>query len=212
MPEKKLIYITRHGQTEYNLLKKVQGSGVNSSLNDFGQSQAQAFFDAFKNEGFDKIYASALNRSYESVKRFENEGYSIQRYAELNEISWGEHEGKAPDKQMIANWKKLNESWENGDYSAKINGGESADELASRLWKFVDEQIISDKESSKILICSHGRSIRALLCVLLNLPLSDMLRFEHHNMNLYLLELIDNKARLLKENDVSHLPEHLLHG
>ncbi len=207
---KKLVYIVRHGQTEYNLLKKVQGSGVDSSLNDFGERQAQAFFEAYKAESFDKIYASKLQRSYQSVKQFEKLGYEIQRFEELNEISWGIHEGKSPSIKMKQNWTILQNAWDSGDYTAKIEGGESANDLAERLWEFVKSEIYGNS-FNKILVCSHGRSIRALMCTLLNLPLSDMNKFEHHNLNLYLVEIdSNNKARLLKENCIEHLPKELI--
>lgn len=39
----KKIYIIRHGQTDFNLKGIVQGSGVDSSLNDFGVAQSRAF-------------------------------------------------------------------------------------------------------------------------------------------------------------------------
>ncbi|MDP4678865.1 MAG: histidine phosphatase family protein, partial [Cyclobacteriaceae bacterium] len=36
----KKIYIIRHGQTDYNKNNMVQGRGINSSINEFGQEQA----------------------------------------------------------------------------------------------------------------------------------------------------------------------------
>lgn len=210
---KRKVYITRHGQTAYNLEKRVQGSGIDSSLNDFGDAQAAAFFEAFKSVKFDAIYASALQRSYQSIKRFETLGYEIQRFEELNEISWGIHEGQAPNETMRNTWLALMKAWDNGEYSKRIEGGESADELAARMWAFVKSEIFENKDFDKILICSHGRSIRALLCVILNLPLSEMGKFEHHNMNLYLIEIDENgRGSLLKENEISHLPAALIHG
>jgi len=40
----KKIYVVRHGETEYNRTGVVQGSGVNSALNDNGFKQADLFF------------------------------------------------------------------------------------------------------------------------------------------------------------------------
>src|SRR6478736_6501366 len=66
----KKIYLIRHGQTDFNLRGIVQGSGVDTSLNERGRDQAQAFFQAYKKVAFDKIYTSALKRSFESVQSF----------------------------------------------------------------------------------------------------------------------------------------------
>jgi probable phosphoglycerate mutase len=40
----KTIYLIRHGETDYNRRGVVQGSGVDSDLNEMGQAQATAFF------------------------------------------------------------------------------------------------------------------------------------------------------------------------
>ncbi|HMR56571.1 MAG TPA: histidine phosphatase family protein, partial [Cyclobacteriaceae bacterium] len=66
----KKIYLIRHGQTDFNLKGIVQGSGVDSSLNDRGRAQAEAFYETYKNIAFDKIYTSALRRTRESVIGF----------------------------------------------------------------------------------------------------------------------------------------------
>ncbi|HLS39123.1 MAG TPA: histidine phosphatase family protein, partial [Sphingobacterium bovisgrunnientis] len=60
---KKTFYFIRHGQTDLNLKGIVQGRGVNTSLNDSGRKQADAFFNAYKHIPFDKIYTSTLVRT-----------------------------------------------------------------------------------------------------------------------------------------------------
>jgi probable phosphoglycerate mutase len=37
------IYLIRHGETDYNRMGVVQGSGIDADLNELGQRQAQAF-------------------------------------------------------------------------------------------------------------------------------------------------------------------------
>ena len=66
----KKIYLIRHGETKYNKLGIVQGSGVDSDLNETGIEQANAFFEHYKNISFDKIYTSKLKRSQQSVQQF----------------------------------------------------------------------------------------------------------------------------------------------
>ncbi|HPH47050.1 MAG TPA: histidine phosphatase family protein, partial [Chryseolinea sp.] len=90
----KKIYIVRHGQTDFNLNNIVQGSGVNSSLNDRGRAQGQAFFDTYKDIQFDKIYTSALVRTKESIQKFIDLGIPFESLSGLNEISWGTKEGE----------------------------------------------------------------------------------------------------------------------
>eukprot|EP01036_Dinobryon_divergens_P048115 gene48115-64565_t len=87
MADKKTIYITRHGETEFNRLGIIQGSGVDSELNETGHLQAQLFYNHYKDTAFDKVYTSALQRTYQSVQRFIEElRIPYEQLPELNEI------------------------------------------------------------------------------------------------------------------------------
>ena len=61
------IYLIRHGETDYNRMGVVQGSGIDADLNELGNRQAQAFFEHYQHLALDKIYTSALRRTPESV-------------------------------------------------------------------------------------------------------------------------------------------------
>ena len=82
------IYLIRHGETEYNRKRVVQGSGIDADLNDLGQKQAAAFFAHYQNLTIDKIYTSVLRRTHQSVKGFIEKGLPWEQYEGLNEISW----------------------------------------------------------------------------------------------------------------------------
>lgn len=58
-----MIYIVRHGQTEQNLKKKLQGRS-DFPLTELGREQASAVGDAFRDAGivFDRVYTSPLGR------------------------------------------------------------------------------------------------------------------------------------------------------
>ena len=61
------IYIVRHGQTNYNDKKIVQG-WLNSELNESGIRQAKNVADKLEGVLFDTIYSSDLNRAYNTAK------------------------------------------------------------------------------------------------------------------------------------------------
>lgn len=52
------LYIIRHAETEYNRKGIIQGSEVDSDINDIGDSQSKSFYDYYQNVNFDKIYTS----------------------------------------------------------------------------------------------------------------------------------------------------------
>ncbi|MFY0673950.1 MAG: histidine phosphatase family protein [Bacteroidia bacterium] len=200
----KRIYLVRHGQTDFNLRGIVQGSGVDASINETGQQQAQAFYDNFRSVPFDKVYTSILKRTSESVAKF-IDFTPHEKYTELNEISWGEFEGKEVDTHTRQKMKELIEGWKSGAFDKAPLNGESPIQVAHRQKQFVP--IITRRpEERNILICSHGRAMRIFLCVLLKLPLTEMDRFAHQNLCLYELSYSEkNGFEIIRENYTGHL-------
>lgn len=200
----KKIYIVRHGQTDFNLQNIVQGSGVDSSLNQRGQAQAKAFFEYYKHVQFDKIYTSTLKRTKETVKDFLDLGIPSEALAGLNEISWGTKEGFKITPEEDQYYHYMLRQWQLGNTSLRIESGESPDDVVIRMKPAVDH-IMRNTNERTVLICMHGRAIRILLCILLNYPLKSMDMFEHENLCLYLLHY-DGKTFTIKlHNDISHL-------
>lgn len=203
--EAKNLYIIRHGQTEFNKNGMVQGSGVDSSLNLLGKAQAQAFFESFKNKPFDKIYVSKLKRTYESIHRFvEEKNIPFQSLAGLNEISWGEREGRiltADDD--IAYTGMLNE-WRKGNVKHVISKGESPYQVMLRQKKAL-EYIMSNTQEKNVLVAMHGRAIRILMSWLINDDMSTMDTFKHENLCLYKVAFENGQFMLKHSNYTRHL-------
>ena len=200
----KKIYIVRHGQTDFNLQNIVQGSGVDSSLNDRGRAQARAFFEAYKNIPFDKVYTSKLKRTTESVQQFLDLGIQTESLVGLNEISWGNKEGYKITPEEDEYYHYMLRQWELGNTALRIEGGESPDDVVRRMQPAVDH-IMAQEHETNVLVCMHGRAIRIILCMLLNYPLKSMDMFEHENLCLYLMDYNGSFFTVDRYNDTSHL-------
>lgn len=200
----KEIYLIRHGETDFNAQGMVQGRGINSDLNAVGQAQAEAFYQKYKDVQFDKLYTSALKRTHQTVKRFIESGLPWEQLPGLDELAWGELEGKPATEDSISAFRSLIEKWQSGDYTAKVRGGESPAEVELRLKEAMDI-ITSHTEENRILICMHGRAMRLLLCMLTNKPLSQMADFPHQNTTLYRLSYANGIFTLLDANNTDHL-------
>lgn len=61
------ILLTRHGQTEWNVLKKVQGK-ADIELNEKGIQQAEETREILKNEKIDLILCSPLKRAIQTAE------------------------------------------------------------------------------------------------------------------------------------------------
>lgn len=203
----KIIYLIRHGQTEYNRKGVVQGSGIDAPLNDVGIFQAQAFYNAYRHIPFDRVYTSTLQRSIQSVQQFLDDGLPHTQLAGLNEINWGEKEGKAANSENHAYYASVIKAWREGNLDMAITGGESPLMVMERQKPALDH-ILAQQQEKKILICMHGRAIRIFLCLMLNHDLSRMDDFQHDNLGLYLLKYDYDSGKFFVElaNELSHLP------
>ncbi len=200
----KRIFLIRHGQTDFNVRGIVQGSSVDTSLNEMGRKQAALFYEAYKSIPFDKIYTSKLKRTKESVQSFIDAGIPFEQYEGLNEISWGKFDGQLSSQSDKAQYEAVIARWANGETDLAIGGGESPEQVLARqapIWKM----ILSRSQEENVLICIHGRAIRILMCHILGLPLKDMDSFLHDNLCLYRLEYDDQMVKLVKANCQDHL-------
>ena len=202
----KTIYLIRHGETDFNRQGVVQGSGVDSDLNELGETQAEAFFQAYQHIPFDKVYTSILKRTHQSVKKFLEKNLSWEQHVGLNEISWGIREGKIPNNQDNEYYKELIDSWVMGKTDIPAEGGESPEDVILRQKPVID-LILSRPEEKTILIAMHGRAIRIILTLLLERPLHEMDTFDHLNLCLYKLTYDYDTAKFTVQLacDVSHL-------
>lgn len=204
--QQKIIYLIRHAETEFNKKGVVQGSGIDAPLNDYGQAQAEAFYQYYQHVAFDKVYTSTLIRTIQTVNGFLEKGYAHESYDGLNEISWGVREGKIPHYSDNDYYRWLTQSWKDGQIDLPAEGGESPVDVQNRQKPIID-LILSRPEEATILICMHGRAMRVLLTTIFDLPLHQMDDFLHHNTCLYLLhyDYTTNTFKIDKNNDISHL-------
>jgi broad specificity phosphatase PhoE len=198
------LYLLRHGQTDFNVQGIVQGSGINSDLNDRGREQAAQFWEAYQDTPFTRVYTSRLKRTQQSVHNFIAKGIPHESYAALNEISWGTREGSRITPEEDAEYGQVLAGWKAGNDHARLPGGESPAEVAARQRPFI-ELLESQPTDEIVLVCLHGRALRVLLCQLMGYPLSCMDGFEHQNLCLYKLHYTGSRYTIRNFLDVSHL-------
>ena len=110
-----LIYIVRHGTTEWNSEHKIQGR-TDIMLDSLGREMARQTGERFKELGitFDRIYSSPLKRAYETARliadpeyRQDPESTEIEKSDKiiidkrLRELSFGRQEGQHVESMML---------------------------------------------------------------------------------------------------------------
>lgn len=119
---KKTLYLMRHGQTLFNVRRKVQGV-CDSPLTPLGIKQAQVAATYFKREHitFDHAYASTSERACDTLELVCDMPYT--RVKGLKEWNFGVFEGESED---------LNPKLPYGDFFVAF-GGEGEVEMRERV-------------------------------------------------------------------------------
>ncbi len=199
------LYIIRHGETEFNRLQIVQGSGVDSDLNHIGQEQARAFYETYQDVDFQLVVTSKLRRTHQTVRHFLDQEIPWIQTPDINEISWGEHEGMPATPERTALFAEMIGQWKQGNLDASLPEGENARQLRERVERFVNW--LKTRPEKQILIATHGRTLRCLVTTLKGLGPTDMEGTLHSNTGLYKVHYQEEQFIFEKENDLSHLAQ-----
>jgi len=189
------MYLVRHGQTDYNARGIIQGRSIDSDLNAVGREQAEVFYQTYGEIQMDRIYTSTQRRSIQSVQQWIDAGVPHESLAQLDEINWGKSEGIPSTPDSIAAYHRVKEAWSQGDVDARLQGGESIAELAQRVDEAV--KLIESRDDNRILVCSHGRTMRVMLCLLHRRGLEHMEDYPHSNLALIHLVFGGDRWRIV---------------
>lgn len=198
------IFIARHGETEYNRTNRIQGRGINKSLNDTGRRQALSIGKVLEDKNIKHIFSSSLKRSLETAEIIAEQLHlKIESYAELDEMDFGIIEGQHIS-EIRGNLDHLHHTWKNGDTSFALEQGESPEGVLKRVLLRTDV-LLEKCKGQNMLFVLHGRLIRILLSHWLGYGLTGMHRIEHQNGALYHLRLKDDKMSPVFLNEIEHL-------
>lgn len=157
------IILVRHGQTEWNALKKYQGQS-DIPLNDVGKEQAARAGDYIaKNENIEAIYCSDLSRTKETAQIIADKlGLGLDPIADerLRELFFGLWEGLT-FTEVYEQYREEFNNWFNDTLNVKVPEGESFSELVDRSMAAIKE--ISQKHKGTVVVVTHGGVIKAIL-------------------------------------------------
>jgi len=192
------IYLVRHGETDFNSSKIIQGI-TDNPLNKNGENQAQILRQTFENTNFDTAYSSHLQRAYLTTEIINNNKAPIIIDSSLTERNYGKYEG-IPFCEM----KKINESIKEIPFHLlpenKPDPNFETDlEMLQRI--IPTFKSISQKHKGEtVLIGSHGGVIRAMMIYFQKINHTDFPKIK----NTAYLTIIgkDKKLELLEIHDI----------
>lgn len=197
------LAVVRHGATANNLEARYTGQ-LDAPLSPLGERQAAALGERLRDERFDVIVSSDLQRARstaEVVAQYHD--LPLLEDATLREIAMGAWEGLS-HAEVQERYPEECAAWEADPLHNPPPGGEALSafgeriELALKTW-------YERYPNSNVLWVTHGGLIGVLLCQLLGMRLDRRWQFRRDNTALNVLEIGDGWAIVSLLNDTEHL-------
>ncbi len=199
------LYLIRHGVTIWNNESKYQGHS-DVPLAESGRQQAQLAAAWLQKEKLAAVYASDLNRAFETAQIIAaTHDLAVISIPALREMNFGVWEGLTFN-QIKENYADLVEIWSTTPEKLLIPDGESFDQLKARAHRALMELVARHPEEN-IVVVSHGGTIRTLICAVLDLPLNRIWQFRQDNTAVNIIDFYGKKAILSLLNSTAHLEQ-----
>lgn len=152
-----MIYLIRHGQTNWNLEKRTQGH-IDVPLNENGKKEAFLITKKISNIEIDQIFSSDLQRAQQTaqiINHFFN--LPIIYDKRLREFNYGQFEGRLSQDISEQEWCLFNEKPD------KLNA-----ESKQAVYNRVKDFCLQLNKTKNTLIITHGGIIRMMLYCIQN--------------------------------------------
>lgn len=198
------IYLTRHSQTEWNLVRRIQGF-LDSPLTEKGIEDAKKLRNRLKDVDIDVAYTSTQGRAVKTAEIvMEGKRGKLIESEELRELGVGTWQGMYYE-DIIKNHPEQFELYTTKPHVYKPdNGGETYPEFEKRVRGFID--YIKKQPYENILIVTHGLTYMMLLNLFEEKPLKNLTdRKVPLGTALAKIKYEDGKFEILYEGDDKHL-------
>lgn len=153
------LTLVRHGQTDWNLARRIQGS-TDIPLNETGRADAASAAEVLAQHEHHAVYASPLVRARETAEIIARRLGAAEPLIErdLREREFGEAEGSSVEDYLVAY----------GGWHAEVPGAETLDQVRDRALEALlrisrDAHRRSSPTAESVVVVSHGGVIRSLL-------------------------------------------------
>ncbi len=154
-----LLTLIRHGQTDWNLARRIQGS-TDIPLNETGRAQAADAAAMLRGERFDHVYASPLVRAHETAAII---AAHLGLPAPLTTRGMREREFGDGEGLLVADFLEKYGSWH-----GEVPGAETLEQVTERALRSLERIARAARQRSapraeSVLVATHGGVIRALI-------------------------------------------------
>ncbi|WP_350344544.1 histidine phosphatase family protein [Proteinivorax tanatarense] len=198
------LILVRHGQTEWNIKKKIQGS-TDTELSPQGIEEGRLVAKRLSNWDINHIYSSDLKRAAKTaqfISQYHSKPLSIDYDIRLRESCFGKWEGLTME-QVKEKYFKQYASREETPY-VDIPEGESFKHFSQRLEEFITEKQ-TQHINSNVVAVAHSAVIKTILhnCLELSWKITKNSIYLS-NCSISVLKFMPNKVVLERHNDTAH--------
>ena len=174
------LYISRHGQTPWNVEDLVCGR-ADVPLTEVGQQQARLLAESAIDKGIDVILSSPLQRARQTAKAVSDAiGVPIQIDDRLIEMDFGSYDGTSRFGEEF--------QWVRAQMPTRFPGGESGFDLAYRVYSLLYE--IREKYADKtVLLVCHNCVCRMVRSFFVNMSTEEFGNYHAPNAQLVEYEM-----------------------
>lgn len=202
------LYLTRHGQTEWNLERRMQG-WKDSPLTELGISNAKALGKHLEDVNFSEIYSSSVQRAARTAELVRGDrDIPIILDENLREIGVGDWEGQVVEDIKKNCDEEYNNFWKK-PHLYKRDNVETFQDVQNRAVKVVKEIIEKHKGTDdNVLIVTHTITLKSIMAYFEGRDIEKLWEPPYiYDTSLSLVEIDDEGAKILLHGDVTHLDE-----
>lgn len=187
------IWVTRHGQTDLNAQKLMQGRS-DIPLNETGRGQAAEAHKKIGDVVFDAVYASPLDRAIETASIVGGVDRSeIITDERIIEADFGKYEKRPYSRVGI----RMSLYWGMPEVFPAPKTVESTDTMIKRVRSFFQE--LEQKDYENVLVVCHGGIIRVIRGYLEDEPRGYIWRPRPKNCEIRVYSSVNGEHRLLDD-------------
>ncbi|WP_214481328.1 histidine phosphatase family protein [Bacillus sp. SM2101] len=197
------LYITRHGQTEWNVIKRMQGR-KDTPLTAYGVTQARSLGSRLESVNIDAVYSSPSGRTLETSKQIIGKrDIPMHTDARLYEMAMGEWEGLTTDEVREKYPKESALFWSKPQlYESK--SGENFFDVQKRSLDML-KYVINVNQGKDVLLVTHAIVLKTMMAYFENRPLEELWKGPFiHGASLSTVEIGDHNNEILLHGDTTH--------
>lgn len=207
------LYLIRHGQTDWNKEKMIQGVLNNIPLNVTGTKQAKALSKRMKDEyQVDVIYASTAKRAQQTAEEINaNFNVGLHINANLNEVDFGAFSGHSIhdiENKFSDYFSKFRHfimtNRKEDTPRPTLPNGESIQQIEKRVTEFVNS-ILKNNTGKHVAVVSHGSFLKCMMTYFSGGSLHNYMPYWVENASISVVDFFGDLPIIRRLNDTSHL-------